>query len=224
MRGLWIGLAALSFAGAGFAADMATRGPSRPPVVKAVFQRDLIPRGYDRLGPTGPYFPARAAHNGVAGGAVIKCALTSDGALHDCLLEGDKPPGYGFGAAALVMASKGLIKADPRVVEGQPVAKEDVLVVVPFEPPTAYTVPDGELPAEWAKLPTRDAIFVRARVPDQEGGLGPAGGFFPERANRQNLSGSAVLHCTADLGRVAPRLRCLRCGAFRLWFSRVRAA
>lgn len=51
------------------------------------------------------YYPEQALRLGVVGRAMLNCRSNADGTLSDCLLVSEFPEGYGFGAAALKMAS-----------------------------------------------------------------------------------------------------------------------
>ena len=99
----------------------------------AIFMRSKIGGGYGELGPAGPYYPERAARSGISGVAVIDCTLAASGQLSQCTIKSQTPNNEDFGAAAVVMARRGAIQAQPRVVDGQPVASEEVLVRVPFQ-------------------------------------------------------------------------------------------
>ena len=94
-----------------------------PRQVEAVFQGDKGP---------GPYFPERASRAHATGEARLECQLSGDGALKDCRVIGESPDKLGFGDAALKMAEKKWLTAVPKTVDGKPMAKETVRVVVPF--------------------------------------------------------------------------------------------
>jgi hypothetical protein len=74
----------------------------------AVFRRD---GHYAALGEAGPFFPEREQRLGVSGYAVLGCAATPDGSLHDCSVEEEFPAGADFGIATLRMAQTGWMKA-----------------------------------------------------------------------------------------------------------------
>lgn len=50
-------------------------------------------------------FPAQAANRGISGSAVLDCAVLATGRL-SCVIASESPGGYGFGRAALAMASR----------------------------------------------------------------------------------------------------------------------
>lgn len=84
---------------------------------------------YAYLGPVGPYYPERASADGIRGGAVIDCRVQEGGKLAECKAAAEKPAGYGFPDAALIMARRGLITVGPEAPLG-----EIVHVRVMFDP------------------------------------------------------------------------------------------
>jgi TonB family protein len=72
-------------------------------------------------------FPADAYRRGISGRATIKCEVSTDGLLRKCVVVDEKPPGMGFGAAALALTPQFRFK--PMTVNGQPVAGQ---VVIPI--------------------------------------------------------------------------------------------
>jgi len=75
-------------------------------------------------------YPARALSDGVDGVAVIDCIASAKGALSGCKIAGERPAGYGFGAAALDLAPDYQLK--PRLLDGDPISAE-VRFPVPFQ-------------------------------------------------------------------------------------------
>jgi protein TonB len=65
-------------------------------------------------------YPSRARDQGVEGSATIDCAVAGDGRLYDCNVIAENPPGHGFGAATLSLASK--FRMRPTTQSGEPVA------------------------------------------------------------------------------------------------------
>jgi len=51
-------------------------------------------------------FPDRAQTMGISGSATMNCAIDEQGALADCKVIGEDPPGYGFDQAALIIARR----------------------------------------------------------------------------------------------------------------------
>jgi len=102
------------------------------PTRDAIFVRGKI-NGFADAGAAGPFYPDRAYRMGINGVALLRCTLAASGALSGCEIQGETPTTQGFGDAALKMAEVGAITAQPRIVEGQTVASELVLVLVPFQ-------------------------------------------------------------------------------------------
>jgi hypothetical protein len=72
-----------------------------------------VSKAYARLGGPGPYFPDRAAREGVGGRVLLDCVVEGISRLDDCKVNYEAPPRYGFGDAALQMARLGVIRASP---------------------------------------------------------------------------------------------------------------
>jgi TonB family protein len=64
-------------------------------------------------------YPEKALRRNIAGGAVIDCAVTTEGDLADCALASESPVNYEFGYAALKLAP--LFNLEPRMKGGKPV-------------------------------------------------------------------------------------------------------
>lgn len=75
-------------------------------------------------------WPREALIKGVAGEAVVGCVVTLQGALRDCRVRSETPPGMGFGAAALTLTSQFLMR--PAIKGGVPV-EETVGIPIKFE-------------------------------------------------------------------------------------------
>jgi TonB family protein len=82
-------------------------------------------------------YPVRALSDSVEGVAVIECRVTKAGALTACRPLGERPDGYGFGAAALDLAAD--FKLQPGQVDGVPIDGAAVRLPVQFtlEDPSA---------------------------------------------------------------------------------------
>jgi protein TonB len=106
--------------------DPAGSAPMRPPVLK-----EPPPRW--RFLNVGGYYPERAERMNVQGLALIACQLEAAGRLSNCRALDADPANYGFVEASLRMAKDGWLTSEPRVVDGAPVAKELVRVLVRFE-------------------------------------------------------------------------------------------
>jgi hypothetical protein len=131
-------------------------------------------------------YPAAAAGRYPGGRAVIGCTVTVGGALENCRLVSEDPPGVGFGEAALAMSP--LFRLYPKGSDGKSLAGGTVRVPIVFGAPDADIVlpplPPGGLrfgQVLWLETPTRRRL----------------GGVYPSQAARRNLAGRVVLHCKA---------------------------
>jgi Gram-negative bacterial TonB protein C-terminal len=64
-------------------------------------------------------YPVKALKAGRAGNTVIECTVNAQGLLRDCKVTKEDPPGFGFGAASLVLS--GLFLMKPQTRDGQAV-------------------------------------------------------------------------------------------------------
>ncbi len=78
------------------------------------------------------YYPQEAERKRVAGRVVINCKVARDTRLAGCKVEAETPTGWGFGDAAVRMASQ--FRMYPKTVDGQPTDAGDVRVPINFEP------------------------------------------------------------------------------------------
>ncbi len=83
------------------------------------------------------FFPVAAAALGREGRALIKCKVDLTGALQDCKVQSEAPDGYGFGYAAMGLAT--IMRMKPMVLDGVPVAGAEVSVPISFRLKTVTT-------------------------------------------------------------------------------------
>jgi len=135
---------------------------------------------------TAAAYPAKARDKGVAGRATLDCAFTKAGTLTACAVVQQGPAGYGFGEAALSLATRFAARqalADGRSVEGAGVQVEfafDPEMLAGAEPvvgqPQWTSLPTVEdftaaLPADASKAGV-DALVVLDCKVEADGGLG----------------------------------------------------
>ena len=111
----------------------------------------------------GSYYPDRAMRQGVSGAATIACVVRASGALRDCRLVAETPPGYGFGDAAMRLSS--LFKMRPQTMDGVPVEGGEVRIPINFGLPSEGQLGDADSSIAFARRPTQqevDANFPRA--------------------------------------------------------------
>ena len=75
-------------------------------------------------------FPNRAVRMGVSGRAVIKCEVTAQGAMRDCVVVDETPVEFGFGSAALKLAPR--FRMRPVTRNGEPVSGAVVTIPIRF--------------------------------------------------------------------------------------------
>jgi hypothetical protein len=75
-------------------------------------------------------YPVRALADSVRGGAEMVCIVDATGHLESCRVSAEDPSGYGFGQAAVDLASDFLLK--PGKLDGEPVSGRQVRVTVAF--------------------------------------------------------------------------------------------
>jgi protein TonB len=77
------------------------------------------------------YYPPNAQAQGRTGSVVMKCRVTQEGTVDECVVVSEDPPGYGFGEAALKMSC--LFKMKPKTVNGSPVGGAEVTIPLKFK-------------------------------------------------------------------------------------------
>jgi TonB family protein len=124
------------FALTGFVATLAAAGaahaiqptPNVPSTATQTLMLQIV------KGPTSSdferYFPYRAARDDVSGKVKMACIATEKGALSNCRILTEAPPGYGFGQAAKDMA--GLFRVKPTTADGVSVVGTEVVIPIDF--------------------------------------------------------------------------------------------
>jgi len=83
------------------------------------------------------YYPKPARDHNIGGRARVECRLASDGVLSNCVVLSEAPAGYGFGEAALNVATR--FQMRPGTRNGQPIGGQ-IIVPILFSPePLART-------------------------------------------------------------------------------------
>jgi TonB family protein len=119
-------------------------------------------------------WPAAATQKGIREGkATLKCTVAATGLLEGCRVEGEDPPGAGFGEAALSLST--VMRMKPRTVDGQPVGGAAVTVPVQFSNPAPILKePKFDTPPDWLRKPTLDQMMA-ALVPAKAAAAGQSG-------------------------------------------------
>lgn len=134
-------------------------------------------------------WPRQGLERGLGGRAKLTCIVTVQGALRDCKVVEESPPGIGFGAAALALTPQFLMR--PAMKDGKPVQGE-VSIPINFPSPGkalgSRIVPDteglvggeriyGNIP--WVQAPTYAALLAA----------------YPAKARAQSAGGFVTLNC-----------------------------
>ena len=102
--------------------------PAKPAPPRAIVQPHWLslPTADQLMGA----YPQRALELGKAGTAVLSCAVTATGAVHDCAVTSETPAGFGFGAAAQKLQR--YFRMTPKTEDGQAVEGGVVSVSIRF--------------------------------------------------------------------------------------------
>ena len=138
-------------------------------------------------------WPRAAMEKGVGGKATISCKVSLQGALYDCTVVSETPPGLGFGGAAIALTPQFLM--NPPTHDGKPVAGGVVRIPITFDSPIgpmrgAGPSPGGSVISNvpWIEAPTYAQVVAA----------------YPAKARDAKVGGHAVLDCHFDgQGRMA---------------------
>jgi TonB family protein len=80
------------------------------------------------------FYPAAARPRHVPGEALVRCTIGYNGVLMGCRVLGETPAGYGFGAAALQLASR--MRLNPITASGQSLGGQVIDLPIAMGTPT----------------------------------------------------------------------------------------
>lgn len=127
-------------------------------------------------------WPAAARAARVTGKVKLECLITAKGAVEDCRVVSEDPPGQGFGAAALGLTP--LFVFTPAIRAGAPVAAQGVLPIdFRSAEPGGLPDPPGFVRPELAKGPKPEAIKA----------------VWPAEALSAHVDGKASLDCLINV-------------------------
>jgi TonB family protein len=135
--------------------------------------------------PTLAFYPPAAKAAGVGGAATLRCERRAMGALVHCALQGESPPGYGFGKAALAIAAATRDDCVRPIADEQ---RDPQLYSFRFTPAPLAITPDALGPGGLDESPQW------RRIPDAN----DFAAVFPDEMARQGVSGRVVLNCAAE--------------------------
>jgi TonB family protein len=147
----------LALSGLWFAAPASAAAPSATPrTAKAITGPDWLRR--PSADDISRYYPPAARDHDISGHVRVQCRLANDGVLTDCVVLSETPTGYGFGEAALNVASR--FQMRPGTRDGQPIAGQIVIpITFAAEDPGPFTRPGGG-PAPKATLAAAFLLLV----------------------------------------------------------------
>jgi TonB family protein len=127
-------------------------------------------------------YPFEAMVKGISGSALLDCEADIHGALDDCRVDSESPPGMQFGLAALSLSSRFLMK--PAIGPAGPVASR-VNIPIRFEI-------GGAQPA-LAVAPTQGLVVSPAWIAAPN--FAQVAQAYPRRKAGDPMTGSAVVRC-----------------------------
>ena len=117
-------------------------------------------------------YPPLAKALDIDGAALLRCKVTAQGGLQDCVAIREAPLGLGFGEAAMQMAP--LFRMKPVAADGASVGGAEVQVPIKFVPPQAAPARSGATSATPARpAPSARAMALGRRVVAAQGAMEP---------------------------------------------------
>ena len=128
-------------------------------------------------------WPKEAWASGIGGRAVIHCLVSIQGALYDCIVASETPPGKSFGSAGIALTPQFLMR--PATLQGKPVVSA-ITVPLVFQGGGAGSTPDDDSTRSmvrpvmaWPEAPSYTAVAAA----------------YPQKARAKNVGGRATVNC-----------------------------
>jgi TonB family protein len=139
-------------------------------------------------------FPAEAMKHGVDGRAKIECVVDVHGFLTDCVVVDETPTGFGFGAAALLVAQR--IQLKPMLRNGVPVGGAKWATYISF---VGAAAPAGSRPAGDSSVPSVTVARPDQTVWDRAPSAAEMQAAYPRSAAETAVLGRVVIRCSVNL-------------------------
>jgi TonB family protein len=133
------------------------------------------------------FYPDQAREAQVEGQAAVKCSVTADAHLDDCLIVSEDPPGFGFGRATLQAARSMNLRA--KAAAGKPPVGGQVIVPINWRSAGNIGVQEPKLADTTKQGPT---LSWRRKPSDAD-----LAAIYPVKALRKRVGGTVVMRCTS---------------------------
>jgi len=142
-------------------------------------------------------WPIKALRSGLGGHVLIRCSVSTQGALHDREVLEETPVGAGFGRAALALTPQFLMR--PETVNGKPV-EATISIPITFKgSPSGAEVPTVSPPPAGTRIPRPDnqnnGLVVTGLTWLQAPTYAQVVEAYPARARATRVGGHVDLNC-----------------------------
>lgn len=145
-------------------------------------------------------WPANARATGRAGDVILNCAIGKRGWLGDCVIWQEITPGFGLGAAAVTLGSS--FRVNDHDAAGQDLTGLRTHLIVHLGPMNALSA----RPLSGVRA-TEVAVGLDPVALDRRGHPVDLPAYYPERAQRMDMNGEAVVLCR--VGQAGSLAECL---------------
>lgn len=135
-------------------------------------------------------WPTEALRAGRGGRTVVNCLITEQGVLTDCQVVSETPEGFGFGAAAAILASQFQMK---------PAMRDGKVVAMRANVPIVFPEPKPETGTRLRRISPKDQTFPRPLTDGVVWREAPTyaevAAAYPAKARAQGVGGRATIAC-----------------------------